>query len=108
MSKRRGDFRVDRDLVDHPALRNAAEVRAWLWLLGAAAFKSHVQWIEGHKVYIGRGCLCISVRKLAQKWKWHRRSVERFLNKLRKYEMIGTTSGTTSGTTWPLYIECNE
>jgi DNA-binding transcriptional MocR family regulator len=66
----------------HPASR----VHAWLDLVQLATHKPRQT--RDPNVNLGRGELVVSLRSLAKRWAWHRSSVERLLNTLKKRGMI--------------------
>jgi hypothetical protein len=70
------------------------EREAWAWLIAEAAFKAHRRRVGGFQVDLKRGQLAASVRFLAEKWRWHRNKVDRFLERLKIGTMIGTETGT--------------
>lgn len=88
----RGFFALDRGLFGHPAFADEpfTEREAWTWLISEAAFRTHTRRIGTHVVNLLRGQLAASLRFLADKWKWHRSSVERFLGRLKNRDMIET------------------
>lgn len=88
----RGVFAVDRGVFDHPifAPEPFTEREAWVWLIGAAAWKSTKVRI-GRKVFkLERGQAVFSVRFLAKKWKWSPSRVNRFLVRLKIETMVST------------------
>lgn len=77
----RGVFAVDRGIWDHPmfAAEPFTEREAWLWLVGAAAWKpTRIRTSRGMTV-IERGQLIHSERFLANRWKWSKSRVHRYL-----------------------------
>lgn len=92
----RGVFAVDRGIWDHPAFADEplTEREAWQWLIGEASFKARSRNIAGRVVELKRGQLAASVRFMADRWKWGKSSVGRFLAKLKTETMIGTDIGT--------------
>lgn len=92
----RGVFAVDRGLFDHPmfAREPYTEREAWIWLVGAAAWRPHRVRVAGRIVDLKRGQCAYSVRFLAEKWSWSKSRVARFLDRLENETMIGTQSGT--------------
>lgn len=85
-----GVFAVDRGIFDHPffAPEPYTEREAWLWLIGAAAWKpKRVR--AGRSVYqLDRGQLSFSERFLAVKFKWSKSRVHRFLKRLEIESMV--------------------
>ena len=62
--------------------------QAWVDLLLSANHKDVKLPFNGEFVTVERGQLLTSIRKLADRWKWHRNTVKRFLNLLEKDNMI--------------------
>lgn len=92
----RGVFAVDRGIFDHPVFADEpfTEREAWQWLISEASFRDRKRNVSGRIVALKRGQLSASVRFMADRWKWGKSSVERFLQKLRNEAMVGTDSGT--------------
>lgn len=97
----RGVFAVDRGIFDHPLFeeeRVFTRREAWLWLLSEAAWKPCRKRIGHAVIEIKRGQLSHSIRFIAAAWGWSKSRVDRFLDELRQEGMVGTTSGTGTGT----------
>jgi hypothetical protein len=92
----RGVFAVDRGIWEHPSFANEplTEREAWIWLIGEASFKARARNIGGKVVQLDRGQLAASVRFMAERWKWSKSRVDRFLKRLKIETMIGTDVGT--------------
>lgn len=73
--------------------------QAWIDMLLTANHEDRKIYINGKLVTIKRGQFHTSIVKLADKWKWDRKKVARFLKCLEDDSMIGTNSGTKNGTT---------
>lgn len=71
---------------------------AWIDLLLMANHEPKSIIIDGKPAIIGRGQLHTSERKLAQRWRWSRDKVRRFLATTNRTTMT-TTKHTTYGTT---------
>ena len=65
-----------------------SEGQAWTDLLILASHKKRTVPIRGIQLHIKPGQLCWSQKSLAERWKWGRRKVGRFLKHLQKREMI--------------------
>jgi hypothetical protein len=95
----RGTLRISRELVDHPTFDGDTFDRrsAWLWLLSEAAWANYRKTANGIALDLVRGELAVSERYLAQRWRWDKSRVRRFLEKLTAEQMIErrTVSGTT-------------
>ncbi len=81
----RGAFLIDRGWFDHPAFRTEpfTEREAWAWLISEAAYKPHQRRLGSAVVQLQRGQLGASVRFLAERWKWSKSRVDRFLLRLK-------------------------
>lgn len=93
----RGVFAVDRGVWEHDVLASDepfTKREAWMWLISEAAWKPHKRRILGQAIQLKRGQLVGSVRYLAEKWKWSKSTVHRFLDVLKNETMIGTEIGT--------------
>jgi hypothetical protein len=90
-----GFFAVDRDVWTHPALaaRDPFTRReAYLWLVSEAAWRPTVIGIGGRRIALRRGQLVHSVRFIAEKWRWSKSAVARFLATLQADTLIGTAT----------------
>jgi hypothetical protein len=88
----------DGDFADEPY----TERQAFLWLLSAAAWKggTKIQWKSGRRctsITLKRAEFCFSERFLAEKWRWSRSKVTRFLDRLRQRGIIEATNRTANG-----------
>jgi hypothetical protein len=81
---------------DHSAFEGDPYSRmdAWGWIIENALWKDLVVSVNGSPVPLKRGQLSYSTRYLAEKWKWGKSSVARFLKHLKKWDMADTESGT--------------
>jgi DNA-binding transcriptional MocR family regulator len=72
---------------------------AWIWIIEQAAWRPGKVRIKGTIIDLQRGDLSFSVRFLAEKWRWSKSRVDRFLKRLAAENMISTRSknGTTAG-----------
>lgn len=95
-ASRGGYVRAYRSRFDHPLFEDQpyCKIAAWDWLIAAACWKPQLFDIRGKTVELKRGQLCVTVRQLADKWKWPKTLVERFLKRLKIETMIETESGT--------------
>ncbi len=88
-----GVFAVARSIFDHPlfaADEPFTEREAWIWLISEAAWMATRVRVGHALVSLDRGEVSHSIRFLADKWRWHRARVERFLKRLKTETMIGT------------------
>src|ERR1700738_2685563 len=77
------------------------ERQAFLWLIGAAAWKEQkVQCKNGRSccsITLQRGEFCFSERFLAKKWKWSNSRVTRFLDKLEQRGILQGANRSANG-----------
>ncbi|PZQ99192.1 MAG: hypothetical protein DI533_00345 [Cereibacter sphaeroides] len=73
------------------------EREAFMWLVMEASWKDRTKRIGNVVVDLKRGQLAASIRFMAEAWDWEKSTVDRFLKRLEKRDMIGTECGT--GTT---------
>lgn len=87
-----GVFAVDRGVFDHPVFADEAfsEREAWLYLVSEAAWKPHRRRVGKFICDLQRGQLAASIRFLADRWRWDRSKVHRFLLRLKREGMIET------------------
>lgn len=99
MSRREGLVAVDRGIFDHGIFADEAftEREAWLWLIAEAAWAPRRIRVGTVMVGLARGQLTHSVRFMAEKWKWSKSRVSRFLSMLEGEKMIRSKNGTDDG-----------
>lgn len=86
-----GYFKINRKILSHDLwlLEPFTKGQAWADLIGLASFKKTVIKIKnGAIVNIQRGDCAWSQIKLAERWKWSRGKVKRFLDYLESEKMI--------------------
>lgn len=90
------NYTMERGWRDHPAFAKESytEREAWEWLIENACWKETTINVAGNPVKLERGQLSYSVRYMAEAWGWTRSKTARFTEKLKKWDMIGTESGT--------------
>lgn len=81
---------VDEAFKDQPY----TEREAFMWLVMEASWKDRAKRIGSAVVDLKRGQLAASIRFMADAWGWEKSTVDRFLKRLEKRDMIGTDSGT--------------
>lgn len=93
-TRRPNVYAISRSIWDDPDFANEAftEREAWLWLVGAAAWKEVRVRGSGGTVTLARGEFSFSVRFLADKWGWSKDQVHRYMKKLKKRDMIQDVS----------------
>jgi hypothetical protein len=95
----RGVFAIDRGIFDHQifAPEPYTEREAWIWMIGAAAWKAQRVRVGRHTISLDRGQLAFSTRFLASKFKWSQGKIIRYLKRLET-EAMATTSATREAT----------
>jgi hypothetical protein len=96
MSEVVGTIRMKRNWREHPAFSGEAYSRmdAWGWIVENALWKDGVVSVNGSPRPLMRGQLSYSIRFLADKFKWGKSSVARFLKHLQKWDMVQYETGT--------------
>lgn len=91
-----GSVRISRAIFDHECFADEpmTEREAWVWLIMEASWKPRKKRVGDFIVALGRGQLAASVRFMAGAWKWTPAKVQRFLDRLKKLEMITTKTDT--------------
>jgi hypothetical protein len=81
---------ISRDIWDSSAFARGifSEREAWIWLICEASWKPRTYRAGDFVVELQRGELAASVRYMAKAWQWTPAKVQRFLERLRKLEMI--------------------
>lgn len=104
-----GWYRQHRSLFTHPLFEGDEFCRghAFSDLIGMAEFEAGERGIKGHIVKLERGQLFASVRFLANRWKWSKGKVQRYLARLEVERMVfevrsetDTPDGTPIGTVY--------
>ena len=93
-----GWIKLHRQIVDNWIWEDPAKLKAWLDILLMVNHEDKKILVNGQLVTIKRGEKLTSIIKLAERWKWSKRRVMRFLDLLEDDEMC-TTKRTTNGTT---------
>jgi hypothetical protein len=70
------------------------EREAFIWIVMEASYKGREKRVGKFVVELSRGQLATSVRFMCVAWNWSKSKVDRFLKRLEKRDMIGTSSGT--------------
>lgn len=110
-----GFYLMSRGWMDNDIFGNDeySQRDAWLWIIEAAAWKPSRARIKGSIVDLERGQLTFSVRFMAEKWRWSKSRVDRFLKRLADQGMIetctkiGTTAGHPAGQGQSIITVCN-
>ncbi len=93
MSEQVSFLRLARSFFEHELWREPREfskAEAWLWLLQRAQITDQDVWHGSQCLNLRKGELVAPVRELAKRWNWSHSRVVRFLDWLRKRDMIGT------------------
>lgn len=87
-------FKMARRIYKHPLFERDVFSRrdAWGWIIASACYKDLSTFIYGKEVFLKRGQLSYSIRFMAEKWRWDKAKVERFIGALKKNGMIETES----------------
>lgn len=95
----RGFVAVDRAIFDHACFSEApfSEREAWLWLIMEAAWKKRTRRIGHILVDLERGQLAASLRFMAERWRWSKDRVARFLERLGDGDQALIETSTTRG-----------
>jgi len=70
------------------------EREAFIWMVMEASWKPRDVRPLNTVIHTERGQLACSVRFMAEAWGWEKSTVDRFLKKLKKRDVIGTETGT--------------
>lgn len=91
-----GTVNIARALFHDDAFKDQpfTEREAFMWLVMEASWKDRTKRVGAIVLDLKRGQLAASVRFMAGAWKWEKSTVDRFLKRLEKRDMIGTDSGT--------------
>jgi len=85
-----GTVNIARDLFEHGVFKDEpfSEREAWVWMIMAARWKSGTVRVGDFVVELARGEFAASVRFMAGAWDWTAAKVQRYLERLKKMEMI--------------------
>lgn len=91
-----GTVNIARSLFQDEAFKAQpyTEREAFMWLVMEASWKDRTKRVGNSIVELKRGQLAASIRFMAEAWDWEKSTVDRFLKRLEKRDMIGTESGT--------------
>jgi hypothetical protein len=111
----RGFYQMARGWQDNPLFGNAeySERDAWVWLVEHAAWRPTKLRVKGVVIDLIRGQLCFAQRFMAEKWRWSKSRVDRFLKRLSAESMIsicsknGATAGHPAGQGQSVISICN-
>jgi hypothetical protein len=85
-----GWIKLHRQITDNEFYRSErfTKMQAWIDLLLLAGHTKQTIFIRGVEINLKAGELCYSQQSLAKRWKWNRKSVNRFLNVLKNRKMV--------------------
>ena len=85
-----GWIRVQRSLVEHWLWQDEPYSfgQAWIDLLLTASWKDHKSYFHGELEHKKAGTVYTSKRYLADRWKWNRRKLDKFLSALESDKMV--------------------
>ena len=85
-----GWIRVQRSLVEHWLWQDEPYSfgQAWIDLLLTASWKDHKSYFDGKLEIKKAGTVYTSKRYLADRWKWNRRKLDKFLSALESDKMV--------------------
>ena len=85
-----GWFSIHRKLLQSPywLADEFTRGQAWVDLIGLANHKDAKFFVRGIPVHVKRGQVGWSKKRLAERWKWSRPKVDRFLNRLESEQQI--------------------
>jgi hypothetical protein len=91
-----GTVNISRAIFEHGMFKNEplTEREAWVWLIMQARWKACSYRAGDYVVSLARGQLAASVRFMAGAWQWTAARVQRFIERLKKMEMIRTKTDT--------------
>lgn len=101
-----GFIKLDRDITSHPLwiARPFSKGQAWVDLLLQAAWKSHT---DAYGRLQRRGTVHTSRIKLAHRWGWTTKAVDRFLSVLKVSTMVSIQTSTVPSTGGTFITICN-
>ena len=91
-----GTVNISRDIWHDVAFKDQpfTEREAFIWIIMEASYKAREKRVGNITVNLERGQLATSIRFMCEAWSWSKSTVDRFLKRLEKRDMIGTASGT--------------
>ena len=90
----KGWIKLNRQIQDHWVWSDPEKLKAWLDILLMANHEAKKVGLREGLITIKRGQFITSIGKLAERWKWSRERVRRFLNILERDSMITRKSDT--------------
>lgn len=103
-----GWFAISRDMIEHPIFNGHPDrVYAWVWLLGAAAYKDTTHDVQGLIVPVKRGQLCASQDAISKGCGLSRQKLRTFLRLCHRHDMIWSEPATESTKSKTMITICN-
>ena len=106
----RGRYQVDRSDWDDPELVGRepwSRIMAWHWLIGEAAWQPRTVRIGSRSIPLKLGQYACSSRYLANRWRWPKSNVDRFIEKLREQTRIEPSRLGSGGASITIITICN-
>lgn len=81
---------ISRDFLDDPLFHKepVSKGQAWIELIGLAKTKEEPIVVNEQIVQCKRGCVYVSQRDLAARWRWTKSKVKRFINTLQRFGRV--------------------
>lgn len=104
-----GFYLMHRGWMDNPVFKDEpyTEREAWEWIISHAAYAPTVHRVGGALVSIGRGQIAVTLRDMAEAWKWSKDRAARFLKTLQKADMICAETATQARQAKTVITVCN-
>lgn len=99
--KNKGWIKLERSIVDHWIFQDAEYLRAWLLFIFMANHEGKTVLINKTPTEIPAGSFHSSLSKIAAMLNWDRKKVQRYIEVLKKAQML-TTNRDGNGTTFSL------
>ena len=78
----KGWIKLNRQITENWIWQNHEYAYAWIDMLLIAEHKTHKSIWRGNITEFKRGDVCLSIKKLAERWSWSRKKVRHFLEQL--------------------------
>ena len=89
MNEEKGYIKLFRSITDNFLWEDrATKLQAWLDLLMMVNYRDKKTYFNNRLIEVKRGEIITSERKLAERWKWDKRTVKKFLETLQTEKMI--------------------
>lgn len=84
----KGWIKLNRQITENWIWQNHEYAYAWIDMLLIAEHKTHKSIWRGNITEFKRGDVCLSIKKLAERWGWSRKKVRHFLEQLEGDGMV--------------------